>query len=338
MQTTPETQNVGGKSSSYGVNATYKAEIPVLTWEDGVIPQDTLPAEWWNWIWEQITGEQLHTVQDLSNLFTEINNVFQQAGITPSADDLTQIKQAILKLADQKLASYIDTVSINKGQIQFTDDEDPADKKLYVPVIGDTTQLSTADKTTLTAAINEVVTKGGDLTDLETTIKTSLVNAINEVRFLALSGATGNVPVGTILAFGGSVAPDGFLICDGSAYSVAEYPALYSVIGTNYGYTQSGIDFKIPDYRGGVGYGADNEDFMLGANIAAQDSQHTHQYTLVEALYGRAVSAGTDTTGAMAVVRGLGTKTVQTTTPSTSNNNKGPLVKGTVVNYIIKAR
>lgn len=156
MQTTPETQRVGGKSSAYGTNATYKSEIPDTTWVDGVIPQDTLPAEWWNWIWGQMTGEQLHTVQDLANLFTEINNVFLQADITPSAEDLSQIKQAILTLADQKLASYIDTLSIEKGQIQFTDAED---KKLYVPVIGDTSQLTTTDKTSLTAAINEVKQK-----------------------------------------------------------------------------------------------------------------------------------------------------------------------------------
>lgn len=162
MQTTPETQNVGGKSSSYGVNATYKAEIPNTTWGDGVIPQDTLPAEWWNWLWNQITGEQLHTVADLTGLFTEINNLFVQAGITPSAEDLTQIKQAILKLADQKLESYIDTLGITDGQIQFTNPQDPADKKLYVPIIGDTTALETTAKNTLVAAINEVKQQAND--------------------------------------------------------------------------------------------------------------------------------------------------------------------------------
>lgn len=158
MNTTPQTENIGGITNpgAYGVDATYKNAMPPLEFSNGVIPQDTLPAEWWNWLWSQTTGEQLHTIADLTSVFTEINNVFIQAGITPSADDLTQIKQAILKLADQKLTSYIDALSITDGQIQFTNPQDPADKKLYVPIIGDTTQLTTTDKTSLTAAINEV--------------------------------------------------------------------------------------------------------------------------------------------------------------------------------------
>ena len=164
MNTTPQTENIGGATNPgvYGVDATYKNAIPALEFASGVIPQDTLPAEWWNWLWYQTTAEQLHTVADLTGLFTEINNLFVQAGITPSAEDLTQIKQAVLKLADQKLASYIDTLSITDGQIQFTNPQDPADKKLYVPIIGDTTQLATTDKTSLTAAINEVKQQAND--------------------------------------------------------------------------------------------------------------------------------------------------------------------------------
>ena len=138
MNTTPQTENIGGITNpgAFGVDATYKNAMPPLEYSNGVIPQDT--------------------IADLTAVFTEINNVFSQAGITPSAADLTQLKQAILKSADQKLASYIDTLSISEGQIQFTNPQDPADKKLYVPIIGDTTQLTTTDKTSLTAAINEV--------------------------------------------------------------------------------------------------------------------------------------------------------------------------------------
>lgn len=59
--------------------------------------------------------------------------------------------------------------------------------------------------------------------------------AIEELRALIPSGGGGEVPTGTVLAFAGATAPDGFLLCDGTSYNVADYPALYAVIGNLYG-------------------------------------------------------------------------------------------------------
>jgi len=53
--------------------------------------------------------------------------------------------------------------------------------------------------------------------------------------------------VGTIKAFGGSVAPFGWLICDGSAISRTLYAALFDVIGENYGAGDGSTTFNIPD-------------------------------------------------------------------------------------------
>lgn len=59
------------------------------------------------------------------------------------------------------------------------------------------------------------------------------------------------VPVGTILEYGGTSAPDGYLICDGSSLNRADFPDLFAAIGTAYG-TASGSTFNIPDFRGRV--------------------------------------------------------------------------------------
>lgn len=48
---------------------------------------------------------------------------------------------------------------------------------------------------------------------------------------LATALVTYLVPVGTINAYAGSTAPDGWLLCNGDAFSSATYPALYSVLG-----------------------------------------------------------------------------------------------------------
>lgn len=66
--------------------------------------------------------------------------------------------------------------------------------------------------------------------------------------FLALSEI---IPPGTIFPYGGSVAPTGWLICDGSSISRAEYAALFSVIGTSFGDGVSSTTmFNLPDLRG----------------------------------------------------------------------------------------
>lgn len=52
---------------------------------------------------------------------------------------------------------------------------------------------------------------------------------------------------GMVSPYGGSVAPDGWLICDGSAVSRTTYSALFAVIGTTYGAGDGSTTFNIPN-------------------------------------------------------------------------------------------
>ena len=56
------------------------------------------------------------------------------------------------------------------------------------------------------------------------------------------------VPIGSIIAFGGTSIPVGYLLCNGTSYSASTYGNLYTVIGTNYG--GGGGYFNVPDLRG----------------------------------------------------------------------------------------
>ena len=68
------------------------------------------------------------------------------------------------------------------------------------------------------------------------------------------------VPTGTITAFGGTVAPTGWLLCDGTSYPSASYPALSSVLGSQYN-TSGGQaappagEFRVPLLTGRVPVG-----------------------------------------------------------------------------------
>ncbi|NES68869.1 MAG: tail fiber protein, partial [Okeania sp. SIO2D1] len=63
------------------------------------------------------------------------------------------------------------------------------------------------------------------------------------------------VPVGTIVAYAASSAPEGWLLCDGKSVSTSKYSDLYEVIGTTYGGSNS--NFNLPNLQGRVPVGYD---------------------------------------------------------------------------------
>lgn len=77
------------------------------------------------------------------------------------------------------------------------------------------------------------------------------------------NGYDGN-PAGTIIPFAGSIAPDGYLVCDGSAVSRTVYTTLFTVIGTTYGSGDGSTTFNVPNIKGRVvtGYDAAQSEFQ----------------------------------------------------------------------------
>jgi microcystin-dependent protein len=68
------------------------------------------------------------------------------------------------------------------------------------------------------------------------------------------------IPIGSILDYGGTTAPTGWVLCYGQQYIISTpgstYYALYQVLGTRYNNpAPSAGYFRVPDYRGRVGAG-----------------------------------------------------------------------------------
>ena len=61
----------------------------------------------------------------------------------------------------------------------------------------------------------------------------------------ATTASNDSMPVGSIMWFAGSSAPNGWIACNGASYSTGTYPNLYAVIGYTYG--GSGSSFNVPD-------------------------------------------------------------------------------------------
>lgn len=57
----------------------------------------------------------------------------------------------------------------------------------------------------------------------------------------------GSVPTGSILPYGGSTAPEGYLICNGGTISRTTYANLFYVIGTTFGAGDGSTTFNLPN-------------------------------------------------------------------------------------------
>ncbi|WP_051228834.1 tail fiber protein [Paludibacterium yongneupense] len=66
----------------------------------------------------------------------------------------------------------------------------------------------------------------------------------------AIAAITGAVPVGSIISSACAAAPDGYLLCDGSAVSRTAYATLFAAIGSIYGSGDGSTSFNLPDARG----------------------------------------------------------------------------------------
>lgn len=66
------------------------------------------------------------------------------------------------------------------------------------------------------------------------------------------------VPIGSILAYSGSSAPSGWVMCDGAAISRTTYATLFGAIGTSFGVGDGSSTFNVPDLRGRVMVGKDD--------------------------------------------------------------------------------
>ena len=62
-------------------------------------------------------------------------------------------------------------------------------------------------------------------------------------------------PVGAIIAYGGSSAPAGWLMCNGQAVSRTTYSSLFAIVGTAYGAGDGSTTFNLPNYTDRVAQG-----------------------------------------------------------------------------------
>ena len=87
--------------------------------------------------------------------------------------------------------------------------------------------------------------------------------------------ATPGLPVGSIVPVGSEVGPGGWLLCDGTQYTVAAFGALHAVTGDAFG-GDGGSNFNVPDFRDALPLGVAASGTGSTRGDAGGDHEHTH--------------------------------------------------------------
>ena len=87
--------------------------------------------------------------------------------------------------------------------------------------------------------------------------------------------------VGSISTFAGSVAPTGYLLCDGSAVSRTLYHSLFQIIGITYGSGDGSTTFNLPNLKGKFAVGFDSSQAEFDS-LSETGGEKTHTLTIAE--------------------------------------------------------
>lgn len=82
---------------------------------------------------------------------------------------------------------------------------------------------------------------------------------------IGATGAIAALPAGVMIDYAATVAPAGWLMCDGSAIKRDVFASLFATIGTTYGNGDGSTTFNLPDFRGRFARYMDNMGTAAGA-------------------------------------------------------------------------
>jgi len=142
------------------------------------------------------------------------------------------------------------------------------------------------------------------------------------------------VPAGSIMAWSGSSAPSGWVLCDGTAISRTTYAALFAIAGTSYGVGDGSTTFNVPDLQDRLPLGKGTNNSTLGTQTGSMSASSV----------ATTASDGDGDLSLTSVTRndtlGSGTKDVTQinflTNVTQSSHTHSLTVPTSVVNYIIK--
>jgi microcystin-dependent protein len=240
-------------------------------------------------------GQSLVGLEDAGGLYTASN------GETAFAEVMTKLNLLITNLGT--ISNYLK----KDGSVAMTASFNAGSQKIVSLADGtnNTDAATVGQLTSATASLNELYTqfvnKDGSVAmtgalQMGSNKITGLAPGVASTDAATVSQIAGNnSPAGAIVMYGGTSAPSGWVLCDGTNYDGANptYAALYAAIGVRFGSSGGASNFKVPNFSGmvpvGTGGGQTYTDLISGNSkttttktIADKYGEEAHALTIGE--------------------------------------------------------
>lgn len=210
----------------------------------GTVPLDTLPADWWNWLWQQVTKRINEASQAVDSIHNEILSVLQAASITPSevstSDLLNAIKAITRTVGSGDTAGAVKS-STKSGYVAIDSGGYMSPNGMGIP-----TSLNTTSKQ-IVEAINEVL---ASLNTYKTATNDSITGLTNSKAPTSHASTATTYGTGTDTNYGHVKLSDSTSSTSGVASGTAATPAAVKAVkdslDSNVSSLQSSIDGKAP--------------------------------------------------------------------------------------------
>ena len=110
-------------------------------------------------------------------------------------------------------------------------------------------------------------------------------------------------PTGSIIMFGGTTAPAGYVICDGAAIDRTAFSDLFNLIGETFGEGDNSTTFNVPDLRGEFVRGWDSGrgiDSGRGFGTTQNSTNLQHSHNITDPGHAHNIAAVSDTSASVA--------------------------------------
>ena len=138
----------------YAANSQYIQGPSPTQQAQGTIPLDTLPADWWNWLWKSITERINQASEGMESIYDEVMSVLTAASIEPSqlqSDQLLNAIKALSRVTGTSAIAGAVKSSADSGKVSIDENGIMTVNGLGIP-----TSLNTATKNVVNA-INEIL-------------------------------------------------------------------------------------------------------------------------------------------------------------------------------------
>jgi len=111
--------------------------------------------------------------------------------------------------------------------------------------------------------------------------KAQMIELLNSIKIPIMGAGGGFAPIGTINPYMGTVAPIGWLACDGTVYNISDYSDLATHIASQFGSTNffggdGTTTFAVPDTTDITSATLENGVFCIKATVSGDPNGHVY--------------------------------------------------------------